>query len=182
MVKDGVARDAERVQPFPDLAKSRACALAEPVVHAPGGVASLRHLPERMRCVRSKMQRPEAAGLAATDRIPAKIVMQVDVVNGFKIKRHDPYYRVVLGKIYQYTSKFLFSLPIEDVDCDFRLIRRSIFDRFELTSNSGTICVEMIHKISMAWKIPADLLVQPYDLVRRTSALVGEAGLEPAKP
>lgn len=73
---------------------------------------------------------------------------QVDVVNGFKIKRHDPYYRVVLGKIYQYTSKFLFSLPIEDVDCDFRLMRRSIFDRFELTSNSGTICVEMIHKMS----------------------------------
>jgi glycosyltransferase involved in cell wall biosynthesis len=72
----------------------------------------------------------------------------VDVVNGYKIKRHDPYYRVILGKIYQYTSKFLFSLPITDVDCDFRLMRRSIFERFELTSNSGTICVEMIHKMS----------------------------------
>ncbi len=72
----------------------------------------------------------------------------VDVVNGFKIKRHDPFYRVVLGKIYQYTAKLLFALPITDVDCDFRLMRRKIFDTIELTSNSGTICVEMIHKIS----------------------------------
>ncbi len=72
----------------------------------------------------------------------------VDVVNGFKIKRSDPFYRVVLGKIYQYTAKFMFALPIKDVDCDFRLMRRRIFDNLELTSNSGTICVEMIRKIS----------------------------------
>ncbi|MBN2355833.1 glycosyltransferase family 2 protein [candidate division KSB1 bacterium] len=73
---------------------------------------------------------------------------QVDVVNGFKIKRSDPFYRVLLGKIYQYTAKFMFALPIKDVDCDFRLMRRTVFDDLELISNSGTICVEMIHKIS----------------------------------
>ena len=71
----------------------------------------------------------------------------VDVVNGWKIKRHDPFYRVIIGKIYQYTSKLLFSLPIKDVDCDFRLIRKSIFDDVYLSSNSGTICVEMVHKL-----------------------------------
>lgn len=71
----------------------------------------------------------------------------VDVVNGWKIKRHDPFYRVLLGKIYQYTSKLLFSLPIKDVDCDFRLLRKSAFDGVYLSSNSGTICVEMIHKL-----------------------------------
>lgn len=73
---------------------------------------------------------------------------QVDVVNGFKLKRHDPFYRVILGKIYQYVAKFMFSLPIIDVDCDFRLMRRSIFEGLQLVSNSGTICVEMIHKFS----------------------------------
>jgi glycosyltransferase involved in cell wall biosynthesis len=72
----------------------------------------------------------------------------VDVVNGYKIKRHDPSYRVMLGKIYQYTAKFMFRLPIKDVDCDFRLMRRKIFDDIVLESNSGTICVEMIRKIS----------------------------------
>ncbi len=72
----------------------------------------------------------------------------VDVVNGYKIKRHDPSYRILLGKIYQYTAKFMFNLPIKDVDCDFRLMRRKIFDDLQLESNSGTICVEMIRKIS----------------------------------
>ena len=71
----------------------------------------------------------------------------IDVVNGWKIKRHDPFYRVVLGKIYQYTAKLLFSLPIKDVDCDFRLMRKSVFDNVYLSSNSGTICVEMVHKL-----------------------------------
>ncbi len=72
----------------------------------------------------------------------------VDVVNGWKIKRHDPFYRVWLGKMYQYTAKWLFSLPIRDVDCDFRLMRRSAFDGIRLQSNSGTICVEMIFKLA----------------------------------
>lgn len=71
----------------------------------------------------------------------------VDVVNGWKIKRHDPFYRVWIGKIYQYVSKVLFQLPIKDVDCDFRLLRTSVFDNIHLVSNSGTICVEMIHKL-----------------------------------
>lgn len=72
----------------------------------------------------------------------------VDVVNGYKIKRNDPVYRVWLGKIYQYVAKLLFSLPIQDVDCDFRLMRRSVFADLTLNSNSGTICVEMIYKIA----------------------------------
>jgi len=71
----------------------------------------------------------------------------VDVVNGWKIKRHDPVYRIWIGKFYQYISKVLFSLPIKDVDCDFRLMRKSIFNDIHLVSDSGTICVEMIHKL-----------------------------------
>ena len=71
----------------------------------------------------------------------------IDVVNGFKVKRSDPFYRVILGKIYQFTAKVMFQLPIRDVDCDFRFMRRSVFDKFQLRSTSGTICVEMIYKM-----------------------------------
>jgi glycosyltransferase involved in cell wall biosynthesis len=74
---------------------------------------------------------------------------EIDVVNGYKVKRSDPFYRVVLGKIYQYTAKLMFSLPIKDVDCDFRLMRRRIFDNIGLESSSGTICVEMIRKMKV---------------------------------
>ena len=37
-----------------------------------------------------------------------------------------------------------------DVDCDFRLMRREIFDRINLEKTSGIICVEMMKKIQDA--------------------------------
>ena len=36
----------------------------------------------------------------------------------------------------------------------------------EILSRRRSLTVEMIHKISEAWKIPADLLVRPYQLER----------------
>ncbi len=71
-----------------------------------------------------------------------------DVVNGYKIKRQDPFHRVILGKTYHYTVKLLLNVPIRDTDCDFRIIRRSIFEKVNLESDSGLICAEMIKKIS----------------------------------
>jgi glycosyltransferase involved in cell wall biosynthesis len=74
----------------------------------------------------------------------------VDMVNGYKIKRHDPFHRVVIGLAYQYFVKLLFGLVIRDVDCDFRLMRRAIFDRVQLESTTGTITFEMVKKIQAA--------------------------------
>lgn len=72
------------------------------------------------------------------------------IVNGFKLKRLDPVYRVIIGKIYNSAVKFMFGLKIKDVDCDFRLMRSEIFKKIELKSNSGIICVELIKKIQDA--------------------------------
>jgi len=44
----------------------------------------------------------------------------------------------------------LFSLRVRDPDCDFRLIRRRVFERVHLESNSGIICVEMMRKLQDA--------------------------------
>ena len=71
----------------------------------------------------------------------------VDVVNGFKIARSDPTYRKLIGWAYNAFVHLAFGLKIRDVDCDFRLMRRSLFERLELRSSSGTICVEMIKKL-----------------------------------
>jgi glycosyltransferase involved in cell wall biosynthesis len=74
----------------------------------------------------------------------------VDLVNGYKISRSDPMHRIVIGRIYHHTVKTLFGLKVRDVDCDFRLMRRSIFDRVTLEKNSGVICLEMMKKIQDA--------------------------------
>ena len=67
-----------------------------------------------------------------------------DFVNGIKMTRQDPAYRVHAGNVHQFVMRWSFWLPIHDVDCDFRLIRRRILDGLELRSNSGSICVELV--------------------------------------
>ena len=72
----------------------------------------------------------------------------VDLVNGYKISRSDPLHRIIIGRIYHHTVKLLFGLTVRDVDCDFRMMRRSIFDTVHLEKNSGVICLEMMKKIT----------------------------------
>lgn len=73
-----------------------------------------------------------------------------DMVNGYKLKRSDKVYRIILGKMYNWMSKLLFNIKLKDIDCDFRLMKRSIFNKISLESNSGVICVEMMRKIQKA--------------------------------
>src|SRR6267142_4774012 len=79
-----------------------------------------------------------------------RLTPDADVVNGFKISRADPLHRVVIGRIYHHTVKLLFRLRVKDVDCDFRLMRREIFDRVKLEKDTGVICLEMMRKIQDA--------------------------------
>jgi len=71
----------------------------------------------------------------------------VDFINGYKIGRSDPLHRIVIGRVYHWFVKLAFGLRIRDVDCDFRLMRRSIFAKVELTRSSGVICVELMKKV-----------------------------------
>ena len=74
----------------------------------------------------------------------------VDWVNGWKISRSDPRHRIIIGRLYHYYVKILFNLKVRDVDCDFRLMRRRIFDVVHLEKNSGVICLEMMKKFQDA--------------------------------
>jgi glycosyltransferase involved in cell wall biosynthesis len=77
-------------------------------------------------------------------------IEHADLVNGYKIRRADALYRVVIGRLYHWTAKLLFGLKVRDVDCDFRLVRRSLIRRISLVSMKGSICCEMIKKLQMA--------------------------------
>lgn len=74
----------------------------------------------------------------------------VDFVNGIKSSRYDPTYRVLLGNFYSFLARWVFWLPVYDVDCDFRLMRKTILQKIQLKSNSGSICVELVKKAQRA--------------------------------
>lgn len=74
----------------------------------------------------------------------------VDFINGIKIARKDPTYRVIAGNIYSFLVRWFFWTPIHDIDCDFRLIRKKIIEKITLKSTSGSICAELIKKAQRA--------------------------------
>ena len=71
------------------------------------------------------------------------------LVNGYKLERHDPAHRIWIGSTYNFCARLLFGIRIRDIDCDFRLIRRSRLEEIRLTSTSGTICVELVRKLEL---------------------------------
>jgi glycosyltransferase involved in cell wall biosynthesis len=86
----------------------------------------------------------------------------IDIVNGWKIDRSDPLHRIVIGRVYHHFVKFMFGFKLRDVDCDFRLIRRSVFETIELESDSGTICLELVKKLQDAGYRFAEVPVHHY--------------------
>ncbi len=91
-----------------------------------------------------------------------KMVEGVDVVNGYKISRSDPLHRIIIGRLYHQIVKTVFGLRLRDVDCDFRLIRRSVFDTVQIKSNSGVICLELMKKIQDAGFTVVEVPVHHY--------------------
>ena len=86
----------------------------------------------------------------------------VDLVNGYKLARNDSWMRILIGRAYHYLVKFLFNIPIRDVDCDFRLIPRNVLVDIDLKSVSGAICLEMVKKIADAGYVFAEVPVNHY--------------------
>ncbi|MBI2018638.1 glycosyltransferase family 2 protein [Candidatus Daviesbacteria bacterium] len=70
----------------------------------------------------------------------------VDFINGMKMSRHDPTYRIVIGNLYSFFTRWLFWVPILDIDCDFRLIRKRVIKKLNLKCSSGAICIELVKK------------------------------------
>jgi glycosyltransferase involved in cell wall biosynthesis len=70
--------------------------------------------------------------------------------NGYKMSRHDPLHRVLIGQAYCRFVRLLFGIRLRDVDCDFRLFRRADVAGLALTSTSGTICVELVALLERA--------------------------------
>lgn len=65
---------------------------------------------------------------------------------GFRIKRNDPWHRLVVAAVYHTVLRVLFKLKVHDVDCAFKLFRRDVLDVVvpELKSRSAFISPELM--------------------------------------
>lgn len=89
----------------------------------------------------------------------------IDVVNGYKISRSDPFHRVIIGRIYHHMMRLAFGFKLRDVDCDFRLIRHSALELIgieSLESPDGTFPLELVKKLQDAGCRFAEVPVHHY--------------------
>jgi len=86
----------------------------------------------------------------------------VGLVNGYKIARQDPWHRKVIGAVYNQFARFLFGVRLRDIDCDFRIFRRSLLQQRPLRSSSGTICVELVKLLELSGMEVVELPVRHY--------------------
>ncbi|MEQ1758274.1 MAG: glycosyltransferase family 2 protein [Vicinamibacterales bacterium] len=91
-----------------------------------------------------------------------RLTPEADMVTGYKISRSDPLHRIIIGRIYHHTVKLLFRLRVRDVDCDFRLMRREVFDRVRLERDTGVICLELMRKVQDAGFTVVEVPVHHY--------------------
>jgi len=91
-----------------------------------------------------------------------KMGPSVGFVNGYKKSRQDPWHRIAIGWLYNRFARFIFGIQLRDIDCDFRLIRRSLLEDVALKSTSGTICVELVKKLEICPYLVEEVGVNHY--------------------
>lgn len=70
-----------------------------------------------------------------------------DVVTGYRIGRRDKRVRRLNGRLWTALTRFLFGLPVRDVDCAFKLVRRRALENLELKSNQLLIHAEFLARL-----------------------------------
>lgn len=91
-----------------------------------------------------------------------KIDEGIDLVNGYKIKRGDSLFRIIVGQLYALWVRLFLGIRFADVDTDFRLFRKSILEKISLTRDSGAICAEILAKIQKVKGVIVSVPVHHY--------------------
>jgi glycosyltransferase involved in cell wall biosynthesis len=69
-----------------------------------------------------------------------------DLIAGYRIAREDPFGRRLNAAAWNWLMRRMFRLPIHDVDCAFKLVRRDLLQRIQLVSDGAMISTELIVK------------------------------------
>ena len=74
----------------------------------------------------------------------ASLTESADLVAGRRVDRQDPFGRRMNAAAWNWLMRTLFDLPVSDVDCAFKLIRRELLDEVALTSTGALFSTELL--------------------------------------
>jgi glycosyltransferase involved in cell wall biosynthesis len=74
-------------------------------------------------------------------------IRKVDVVAGYRLNRQDRPVRRISAKAWNILVRALFYVPVRDIDCAFKLFRRSVFKELDLASVGAIVNTELMVKL-----------------------------------
>ncbi len=78
----------------------------------------------------------------------APLTREADIVAGFRIQRMDPLHRRMNAAAWNWLVRRCFAVPVRDVDCAFKLMRRSLVQRLDLSAEGAMVSTELVAKAS----------------------------------
>ncbi|MGH9205235.1 MAG: glycosyltransferase family 2 protein, partial [Acidimicrobiales bacterium] len=75
-------------------------------------------------------------------------VDRADVVAGFRKVRHAPFMRRLNAWGWNRLVRLLFYVPVRDIDCAFKLFRRTVLERIDIESRGAMINTEIMVKLA----------------------------------
>lgn len=74
------------------------------------------------------------------------LVDGADIVAGYRLKRSDPFYRLINAWAFNKLIVFLFGINVTDIDCAFKLFKREVIDAIEIESAGAFVSTEIMLK------------------------------------
>lgn len=85
-----------------------------------------------------------------------------DIVSGFRIYRYDPLTRLFLSWGFNLLVRTIFRIPVRDIDCAFKLYRKSIFEKIKINSRDFFVDSEILAKAIKAGFSMTEIGVKHY--------------------
>jgi glycosyltransferase involved in cell wall biosynthesis len=73
---------------------------------------------------------------------------EADAIVGYRVHRRDPIHRRLFGRMWNMLVRALFGVRARDIDCAFKLIRRSLVADLPLRSEGAFVSTELLCRLS----------------------------------
>lgn len=89
-------------------------------------------------------------------------VENYDIVAGYRLKRQDPWHRVMIGRTYNLLVVTLFGVRLKDIDCAFKIYHRDVLDKIKFETIGALVNTEIMLKAQVMKKTVKEVGVNHY--------------------
>lgn len=92
----------------------------------------------------------------------APFLPHADIVAGYRVRRRDPWIRLVYAAIFNAAMRLVFGIPVRDIDCAFKVLRGDLVRALDLRMNGALVNTELLAKAQRAGATIVEVGIRHY--------------------